>query len=95
VREEETGVGKSKKKNSLKHTRVNLETFLVSIDVKPQILKLGFLNNLKKMEKSQYASRVKMKWIRNMKEMIRNDRKMECLEALVFDQREKKIKGIF
>jgi hypothetical protein len=48
------------------------------------------LNNLKKMEKSQYASRVKMKWIRNMKEMIRNDRKMECLEALVFDQREKR-----
>jgi hypothetical protein len=52
---------KIKEKNSLKHTPVNLETFLVSIDVKPQILKLRFLNNLKKMEKSQYASRVKMK----------------------------------
>jgi hypothetical protein len=49
MRKVEIGAENQRKKG-LRLTQVNLKTFLVSIDVKPKILNLRFLNNIREIK---------------------------------------------
>jgi hypothetical protein len=49
MRKEEIGAENQRKKGP-RLTQVNLKTFLVSIDVKPKILNLRFLNNIREIK---------------------------------------------
>jgi len=57
MRKVEIGAENQRKKG-LRLTQVNLKTFLVSIDVKPKILNLRFLNSIREIKELKQKSKV-------------------------------------